>query len=253
MVYMIDLLIPSWFYSIDSVMYLISAIVGFIISYYFHRIYAISSEKKHMYLHLGFAVLSIAFLIISIASLSSYTAYAKCGNGCTLGLLDNVFSFEDFSYLLYYGLSFIAYVFFVIAYTDEYENFSKKFIPLFIVYVALLFAIIPLTGSKLLWFSYNEYFNLTAFILLIFIAFKNFVNYEEKKATNSLIVTAAFGFMSLFHLLHLFVFANEWVYVFAHIFLLIGFVALLIMIIRVKHKSPRFGAPRTVITRVKRR
>jgi hypothetical protein len=231
-----NLLIPAWFYGLDSAMYFISAMVGFILSFYFHRIFSISAKKKHLYLHLGFAILSMAFLILSISNLSSYTAYMKCESDCHLGMLDEIFSFEDFSHFLYFGLSFVAYMFFVVAYTDEYENFSKRFVPLFIIYIALLFAIIPLSGSKVLWYSYNEYFHLTAFLLLIFLSFKNLVNYEEKKATNALIVTVGFGSIALFHLLHLFVFLNEWIYVFAHVFILIGFVSLLTMIMRVKRK-----------------
>src|SRR3989338_7277407 len=99
------IIIPVWFYGFDSAMYFISSIVGFLLSFYFYKIYSFSSDKKHSYLYLGFLFLSIWLLSLSITDMYSYIAFSNCRASCVLGIIDNVFSLEDFAYLVYFGLS----------------------------------------------------------------------------------------------------------------------------------------------------
>ena len=230
------ILIPVWFYGFDAVMYLISSMVGFILSFYFHKLFSLSSEKRHMYLYLGFLLLSFGLLSLTITDMVSYTTFWQCRPPfpCTLGILDQAFGIEDFSYFLYFGLSILAFTLFMMAYTPK--NFKIPNLPtyVFLLYFLVIFITLPLSNGNITWNAYHQFFHLTAFLMLIFVSFMNLVNFAENKKLNPFLVTMAFTFQSLFHLLHLFSFISGWLYVFAHVSMLIGFSLLLYVVVRVK-------------------
>lgn len=234
------IIIPVWFYGFDSVMYFISSMVGFLLSFYFHKIYSLSSEKKHMYLYFGFLLLSFGLLSLSMTSIYSYTTFWQCrGYPCVLGMLDQAFGLEDFAYLLYFGLSILAYTLFMLAYIPK--NFKMPSLPIyiFLIYFFIIFITLPIENGQVDVSSYNGFFNLTAFLMLVFVSFMNLANFSENKGLNPFLVTASFIFISLFHLFHLFSFVSGWVYVLAHVAMLISFTSLLSMVIgivRVKSK-----------------
>jgi len=228
------ILIPVWFHGFDSIMYFISSIIGFILSFYFYKIYSISNEKRHLYLYLGFLFLSMGLLILSITNLFSYIALSNCRNSCLLGITDNVFSFEDFSYLTYFGLSLFAYVMFLFAYRIKEFKFSKFFIIGFLAYLIVISILLPFNEEPRVWHSYHEYFHLVSLIMMGFLSFRNIINYIEKKSLGSLLVMVAFFFIFLFHLFHIFSFISGWMYILAHISMMTGFSALLLMVLRVK-------------------
>jgi hypothetical protein len=229
-----NILIPPWFYGFDSVMYLISALVGLLLSYYFYKIHSISSEKRHSYLYFGFLLLSFGLLSLSITGMFSYLTLNNCVASCSLGLLDNAFSLEDFSYLLYFALSISAYALFMLAYLPKKFSIPKLPMIFFLLYFLSLLILLPVTGG--IWYEYHEFFHLTAFLMVSFISFRNMINYKGRRDTNSLLVFIAFIFLSMFHLFHIFSFVSAWMYVFAHIFMLISFTSLLFMVARVKKK-----------------
>lgn len=234
------IIIPVWFYGFDSVMYFICSMVGFLLSFYFHKIYSLSSEKKHMYLYFGFLLLSFGLLSLSITSTYSYTTFWQCrSRPCVLGMLDQAFGLEDFAYLLYFGLSILAYTLFMLAYIPK--NFKIPNLPLyvFLIFFFIIFITLPIENGEVDWSSYNGFFNLAAFLMMIFISFMSIANFSENKSLNPFLVTTAFILLSLFHLLHLFSFVNGLVYVLAHIAMLISFTLLLsvvIGIVKVKNK-----------------
>lgn len=230
------LIIPVWFYGFDAFMYFVSSLIGFLLSFYFYKIYSLSSEKRHMYLYLGFLLLSLGLLNLTITDTYSYTAFMSCKKSCVLGIIDNAFSLEDFAYLAYFGLSLLAYTLFLFAYNVETFKYSKILIPLFIGYLLLILFTLPNNESLHLWTSYHEYFHLIAFLMTAFVAFRNLLNYNEKKSQNSFLVVLSFSLMALFHLFHLFAFVSGWMYVLAHLSMLTGFCTLLAMVARVKNK-----------------
>ncbi len=236
------IIIPAWFYGFDAAMYFISALIGFLLSFYFHRIFSISSEKTHMYLHLGFLILSIGLLSLSISDMFSYSAYCNCHatfRPCILSILDNVFSFDDYAYLAYFGLSLIAYFLFILAYSKEYFNFSRTFLLALAGYLLVILFFVTMKEDIVLWYSYNGCFHLTAFMMLAFVSFKNIVNYAETKRLNSYLVAFSFSMISLFHLMHIFASLSGWVYVLGHIFLLTGFISLLSLVLHIRHIQER--------------
>jgi hypothetical protein len=193
-----------------------------------------------MYLYLGFLLLSFGLLSLSITSIYSYTTFWRCRERpCVLGMLDQAFGLEAFSYLLYFGLTILAYTLFMLAYIPK--NFKMPSLPIyvFLIYFFIIFITLPMESREVDWFSYHGFFHLTAFLMLVFVSFMNIANFSENKSLNPLLVTAAFIFLSLFDLLHLFSFISEWMYVFAHVSMLISFTLLLsvvIGIVRVKSK-----------------
>lgn len=236
-------IIPVWFYGFDAAMYCISALIGFLLSFYFYRLFSINSEKTHKYLYLGFLVLSIGFVAISISDTFSYAAYTSCHNmqrTCILSIIDNAFLLDDYAYLAYFGLSLIAYFLFIRAYSKKYFSLRTSII----ASAGYLFAVaiyLSISEEPLLWYSYNGSFHIIAFIMLAYVSFKNLKYYTETRRFNSFIVAFSFSMISLFHLLHIFVSLSGWAYVLAHVFLLIGFISLLAMVLRVNALVKKSG------------
>ena len=236
-----DSFIPTWFFAFDSVMYFISSAVGLMLSFYFHRMHMISSEKKHLYVHFGFLLLSIGLIVMSITSLFNFAAHVACPTDktCTSGLLGNLFSLEDFSYLVYFGFSIFAYLLFILVYAEEYLKSSKVFVVIFLSYLILLIVFLPIKAGHGLWYSYNEYFHLTSFIMLLFVSFRSFMNYTELKRFNALLVAVSFSLISVSHLFYLFSFVSEWMYVLGHVLTLLGFTGFFMLIMKAMKLSIR--------------
>lgn len=231
---MVHLLIPPWFYGLDSAMYLISALIGFLISFNSYKLYSITRKKRHLYLHLGFMLLSLGLLLLSLVSGFSYFTLRFCRINCQLGLFDVSFGVEDFGYFMYFGLSVIGYT--LLASTHLHEK-SKA--PTYILTFILLFsALLTFTGippsELLMWYAYHQYFHLLSFLIVGYILFRVFINFSESRDRNSLLVVLGFTGIIVFHILHFFSYFTPWMYVFAHISLIVGYVSLLAMLIRVR-------------------
>jgi len=230
------LIIPIWFYGFDALMYLISSMIGLLISFYFHKIYSLSSEKRHLYLFWGFLILSFGLLSLSVTDIFSYITFWQCRPFCNLGILDQTFDIAGFSYFLYFGLSIIAYALLMLAYIPQ--KFRLQNLPTWLlsIYFLVILVSLPLSRGEIVWYSYSEFFDIIAFLMMLFVSFINFINFSENKTSDSLLVTMAFTFLALFHLIHIFSFVSGWMYVFAHISMLISFTLLLSVVVKVKRK-----------------
>lgn len=229
-------IIPIWFYGFDAAMYLVSSLIGFLLSFYFYKLYSISSEKRHLYLFWGFVLLSFGLLSLSVTNAFSYITFWQCGPRpfCTLGLLDSAFDIESFSYFVYFGLSIIAYAMFMYAYIPK--KFRIQNLPnwLIALYFIVILVTIPLRMDDTVWYSYSGFFDLIAFLMLGFVTLINIINYSEKKSTESMMVVLSFAFLSAFHLLRIFFSINGIMYVLAHLSMLASFVLLLYVVTKVK-------------------
>jgi hypothetical protein len=235
---LMPIIIPVWFYGFDAVMYLISSFIGFLLSFYFHKIYSLSSEKRHLYLFWGFLLLSFGLLSLSVTDIYSYTTFWQCRppSPCNLGILDEAFDIESFSYFLYFGLSIIAYALLMLAYIPQKFKIQNLPIWLLSIYFLVVLVTLPLGRGEVVWYSYDQFFNLIAFLMMVFVSFINFINFSENKSMDSFLVTMSFLFLSLFHLLHIFSFISGWMYVFAHMAMIVSFLSILSVIARVKKK-----------------
>jgi hypothetical protein len=231
---MVHFLIPVWFYGFDSAMYLISALIGFLISFNSYKLYSITRKKSHFYLHLGFMFLSLGLLLLCLVSAFSYLTLKSCHINCELSLLDVAFGIEDFGYLLYFILSIIGYSLLAMVYTSE-KSRIPSFILIFILLFSLMLVLIGIQYQPLVWYTYHQYFHLLSFLIIGYILFRVLVNLSKSKDINPFLVVLGFIGIITFHILHFFSYFTPWMYVFAHISLIIGYLSLLAMLIRVRH------------------
>lgn len=229
------LLIPVWFYGFDSAMYLISALIGFLISFNSHKLYYITRKKSHFYLHFGFMFLSLGLLILSLVSTFSYLTLKFCRINCELSLFDVVFGVEDFGYLLYFGLSIIGYTLLTLTHLPKKSKIpSSIFIFILLFSAILVFKGVP-ESELLMWYTHHLYFHLLSILIVGVVLFKVFINFLTSKDLNPFLVTLGFSGIIIFHISHFFSYFTPWMYVFAHISLIVGYSSLLAMLIRVRH------------------
>jgi hypothetical protein len=229
-------MIPSWFYGSDAIMYFISAMIGILLSFYFYKIYSISSEKRHLNLFWGFSMLSFGLLSLSVSNAASYISFWSCRQGCSLGLLGSTFTTESFSYFVYFGLSILAYAMFIYAYTPK--KFWPKGLPKMLasLYFVIVIVALPIRSGNIVWYNYSGFFDIVAFLMLGFVTFLNFMNYREKKGKESLIVVVSFALLAGYHFIRLFLSINSSSYVLAHLSMMASFVLLLSVVTKVKGK-----------------
>lgn len=229
------LLIPLWFYGFDTVMYFISSIVGFFISSNSYKLYSITRKKSHLYLYLGFMLLSLGLFLSGFVSTYSYVMYKSCVRNCSLSLFDTVFGIEDFGLLLYFGLSILGYSILALAHLPKKTKISSLVLLSILAFSGILiFASVPIS-ELLMWYTYHQYFNLLSILIVGYILFKVLVNFSESRNLYSFLVVLGFSGIFVFHILHFFSFFNPWAYVSAHLFLIVGYLSLLAMLIKVRH------------------
>jgi hypothetical protein len=227
-------MIPVWFYGFDAIMYFVSAIVGLLLSFYLYKIYSLSSERRHLYLFAGFLIISTALLCLSVSDAYSYISFWQCRPMCVLGILNQAFNVSSLAYFAYFGLSLMAYSLFMIAYLPK--NFKLPNLPFWLLsaYFFVILVSLPFNNGMMSWQSYSGFFDLIAFLMLIFVSFMNVLNYDQNRNMDSLLVTGSFFLLSLFHVVHIFSQLNEWMYVLAHLSLLASFSVLLFVMVKVK-------------------
>ncbi len=199
-------LVPSWFFGFDSAMYILSAAIGFLVSFNAFRLYSMTSKQSHFYLYASFAALSMGLLILGITTVFNIMLSSA-------SVIHNSTSWaDDFGFWIYYTSSIFAYGLLVAMYLPEKMRF-----PIFLP----------------LWDTGFPYFQILSLFLLSYVVFKSALNYSLNRNANTLLVMMAFSLIGAYHLLSLFTSLNALVYVFAQASLLAGFVSLLVMLRRV--------------------
>lgn len=204
--------IPLRFLGFDSLMYLLSAFIGFLISYYAFKVYNITKKRSHFYLHLSFTILSIGLLILVLTTGYFYINYYVFKR---FTAFDEISYVDDFGYWVYYISSLVAYS--LLAFTYLSEDWKLPIM-------------LPV------WSKGFPYFHVTSFFILSYVIFKNAINYGIKKNKNAFLVTLGFTLMGSYHFLMFFAFVSKYIYVLADLSLLLGFMSLLMMLARVSKK-----------------
>lgn len=219
-----DIWFPYSFLGFDSGIYLVAAIIGFILAYYAFRTHQMTSNKSHFYLYLGFAILSMGLMILSMTSFYTFINYkVLCATpeACYTAVFDSTLDIRDFGYWIYYISSVVAYCLFALMYIPKF----KEKLPAF---------------SILFWWAAFPYFHLLSFFIISYVIFRSMINYVTRRNSSSLLVFLTFLFMGIFHVLLLLAPYGKIIYAGAHIILLIGFISLLAVLIRINRKRGIF-------------
>jgi len=204
-------LVPFRFYGYDALIYLISAVIGLLISYRAYRLHKMSGERVHFYLYMAFAVLSVGLATLSLTSGYAYAKYFVHGEDV---LFDELFDVADMGRWIYFFASLLSYGLFVLMYLPKSER--DKFL------IAL-----PIG------FSYLAYMHVVLFFLIGYVTLRAAFNFVSKKSLSSMLVAGGFLLISMYHASMPFTTFHRYVYVFSHVCLVSGFLCLLVMLIKV--------------------
>lgn len=214
------IIIPQWFYGIDSLVSVISALIGFAVSFNFFKLQRMSKSRNHLFLHYGFALLSMSLLLTGVVSGFSYMRhlYPTPTETNVLGLFDEVVSIEDVAMWIYYISSIVAYLTFLVAYKprEEDDDFAILLLPVWTI-------------------GYKSFHMLSIFILS-YVVFRAWINYSMHKNKSSGLVLFAFVCMWIYHLLLFMTSFSGMSYVAAHVSLIVGFSAFWLMLRSVQKK-----------------
>lgn len=201
--------IPGWFFTIDALMDLLLAALGFVVSYYGLKLYQTSSKRSHFNLHLAFTILSTGFLVNGITGI-----YAILNSNLTPRelLLGRIVNISNFGYWIYFAASLAAYFLFASMYFQENK---RNILPVIMI---------PF------WFDYFAAFNVISILMLSYVVFQTIANYLERKSRNALKVTWAFALLLGYHVLLAFSPFSELAYLAAHLSALFAFLLLIAMI-----------------------
>lgn len=205
-----NVLIPVRFYGFDSAMYILSAFIGFLVSYYAFKLYTTTNKKSHFYLQIAFTILSIGLLTLGLTSGYAYINYFRFATPNPI--LDQIVYVDDFGYWIYFLSSLVAYSLLALMYVSEKSRFLIFLPP---------------------WYKGLPYFNVLSFFILSYVIFRSIVNFVVKKRLNSFLVMASFTLIGAYHILLFLASFSKLLYVAAHLSLLTGFGCLLLMLIRV--------------------
>jgi hypothetical protein len=210
---MAKVLIPIWFFGIDLVFYLAALLIGLVTAFYAYKVFSITRKKQHFYLFMGFTILSIGFL--SLIMTSTYIFFSE---PVFISIYNTTFDIMDFGFILYYIISIVAYSFFIMMYLPE----EKKKMS--------MFSILPW------WFALFPFFHLLSVLMLAFVVFQSFINWNRKRTRSGFAVFAAFSGIGLFHLLSFFTFKFAMFYIVANVCLILGFLSLFVVLVRVSRR-----------------
>jgi hypothetical protein len=210
---MAKVLIPVWFFGFDALFYIAALLIGLAVAFYAFKVYSITQKKQHFYLFMGFTILSIGFLSLIMTSL-----YIFINDPIFLTIYNTTFDIMDFGFIMYYLISVVAYSFFIMMYLPE----EKKKVP--------MFSILPW------WFVLFPFFHLLSVLMLAFVVFRSFINWNQKRTRSGFAVFAAFSGIGLFHLLSFFTFKYAMFYIVANVCLILGFLSLFVVLVRVSRR-----------------
>lgn len=190
-------------------MELVSAIISFLIGYYALKGYKASSERGLLFLHFGFVILGVSMLLRVITTIYVISIYGE----------SPVRPFIEFARIVYPSIELVAYALFAFTYTYQAKISSE------------LKAVAPAVIFLLL---YNPLLELLAIVLLAYVLVQSIINSVAKRSSGAMLVSLGFSCMFVGNLFFLFSTDDApFLYIVGHFINLIGFLCLLIMLMRV--------------------
>lgn len=198
------------------------ALIALFIAIYGYKAYKLTKDRKYLYFGSAFGLLSFhLFLFVSmIPALYVYYTYFR---HIDPGVLLSVSHFLNFIYMF---ITLMAYAVFVVI----YAGMARR--SLMLLLGSLVFALVMYSYIYISFIG----FNLVALLLLLFVIAYNAKNYIRKKKKGSSLVLSAFILIALGHLFFILEMFNSVFYVIGHIIQLIGYISLLVVVLRIlKH------------------
>ncbi len=218
---------PLWFVGFDSLMEVIAFIIALAIAYQALKGNRLTKQKTLWYVHFSFAVLSAGLLIDSLAGLLGILARTM---RATVGL-------TLIGYSIYFFAQLLAYSMLIYAYVSQERTLNNTPAPVLLASMLALvtFQATPIPGIRLLGplAEYHPIPEIILFFLVFYIAVQTGMNYSSTKDRNALLVFLAFLFLASSHLFFILIPLRALFFVVGHMLQLLGFLALLTMLLRV--------------------
>ncbi|MFW6025362.1 MAG: hypothetical protein ACOCRX_03380 [Candidatus Woesearchaeota archaeon] len=216
---------PHWFCGKDLYIDFFSLFILLILTFFSLRTFKFSRNKKFKKLSMGFLALSISFLFKIFTNFTIY--YKDLLEGTIGGELFNLvvwkpinlFEISNFFYHIT-GLTGLLIIYFV--YSEEIKRSTK----ILIVYLVFL----------LCFLSFHNYyiFHLTYFIFFILLSNFYFDKYIENDNKNTYLLFISFLLISISQIFFIFIRFDSLLYVIGKTIQLIGFIAILVVILRIQ-------------------
>jgi len=203
---------PSWFFGFDSFMEFIAFVIAIGIANQALKGYHLSKERTLLYLNISFVLIGAGLLVDGLSSFIVFLAHARRAFVFLFGV----------GYTINFLAQLVAYGLLVFAYIHQARNVSGPALA---------------TAMPILFFERNAVSELILIFLLVYIATQTGINYSINKSTNSLLVFGAFAALSLAHVFFLIFTVAPIFFPFAQITQLLGFLLLLVMLLRVNRTS----------------
>jgi len=226
MVYVVG---PTWFYGIDYIFDLVSVIVGLLISYFSYRTYRYTSQKKYLYFASSFFLVALAFIAKVLATIPVYSKELKVE---TVGLVTvTSHIINKVTWINQFGISIarlVMLVAFLILVLVSLKIKDKKII-LLLIYLLII-------STTLVSASYIV-FHVTLLIMLSILFLNYRKNYLRIKSLNAKLVMCSFFALLISQIFFIFEGLAENFYVIGESVQLIGYLILLVAIIKMMVKK----------------
>lgn len=215
---------PTWFYGIDYVFDLVSVIVGLLISYFSYKTYRYISQKKYFYFSASFFFVALAFISKILATIPVYSKELKVEE---VGLVTvTSYMINKVTWINALGISIARLIMlfaFLILVLVSLKIKDKKIIALFMYFLVI--------STTLVSASYIV-FHVTLLLMLGIL----FLNYRKNclrvKSLNAKLVMYSFLALLVSQIFFIFEVLVKHFYVIGETIQLIGYLMLLVAIIK---------------------
>jgi hypothetical protein len=224
---------PKWFYGKDIIIDIVSIFVLSLIAFFSIEYYKINKRNKnYLFLATSFILIALSFLFKIITNFTLYYHILETRQVGFVKFTYNVIKSSDIlffaGFLMYRILMLLGlYVLYSIYLKQNRTNI------LLITYLILIS----------IYFSNSAYhiFHLTSLIFLVIITVQYFKNYKKSKSETNKWLVYSFSVITLSQIVFVFIMIHTILYVIAELMQLIGYLGLLITLIKVLKNGKKKG------------
>lgn len=208
---------PEWFFGVDATLELCAGVIALLIALASFKLYRVTHERSYKYFLASFILLGGSFLSRAVADAFLAQHFLQVPSKI-VGLI---------FFAGYMGHIFLALAGYLLLIASTYKIEDKRLI---LMMFLLLIPALALSGS------YFLSFYVMSIILLIFVAWSYGQNYRKVRSPTSALVFGAFVLLTLAQPQFILdMLSNSW-YVTAHVTQALGYVVLLVALLRILFK-----------------